>query len=166
MTGEKNREIERHEDPFTGEPGAHPIGAGVGAAAGGVAAGMAAGVAAGPVGLVVGAVAGGVVGGMVGKGVAEAIDPTVEDAYWSLNFYHRPYYEGGRDYDYYRSAYRYGLESYARYEGEDWAAVEPQLAAGWDAARADSPLTWDQAAPAVRDAWNRLIRIQQNHRLP
>jgi hypothetical protein len=132
MLEDKNRSKERNDDPLTGSPGAHPIGVGLGAAAGGAAAGMAAGVAAGPIGALVGAVAGGVVGGLVGKGVAEAIDPTVEDAYWSLSFIHRPYYEGGRGYDDYGPAYRYGIENFTHYGERSWDEVEPDLRAGWE----------------------------------
>jgi hypothetical protein len=166
MADDKNTVKDRNEDPITGAPGAHPIGVGVGTAAGGAAAGMAAGAAAGPVGLVVGAVAGGVVGGLVGKGVAEAIDPTAEDQYWSVNYRNRPYVDANRSYDDYRPAYRYGVESFGRHGGGTWDDAEPELQSGWDAARGECSLTWDQARPAARDAWDRLGTTMQHHRLP
>ena len=90
-------------DPITGAPGAHPVGTGLGAA-GGAAAGAAIGSAAGPVGTAVGAVAGAVAGGLAGKGIAEAIDPTVEDAYWRDNYSSRPYAEKNVPYENYRPA--------------------------------------------------------------
>src|SRR5688500_1459820 len=73
---------DRNEDPITGEPGSHPVGAGLGAAAGGAAAGAVAGAVGGPVGAAIGAVVGGVAGGLGGKAIAEHIDPTAEDAFW------------------------------------------------------------------------------------
>lgn len=85
MTTNRTRDLDErdaNEDPITGEPGAHPVGAGLGAAAGGAAAGAAAGIVAGPVGTVAGAVIGGVAGGLAGKAIAEGIDPTTEEQYW------------------------------------------------------------------------------------
>ena len=91
MSNVKKLKPDANPDPITGAPGSHPVGTGVGAALGGAAAGAAAASVAGPVGTVVGAAVGAVVGGLAGKGVAEAIDPTVEDAYWRENFKRRPY---------------------------------------------------------------------------
>src|SRR5215218_10475619 len=82
-----------NRDPISGEPGAHPVGAGLGAAAGGAAAGAAAGAVAGPVGAAAGAIIGGVAGGLAGKGIAERIDPTTEDAYWRDEYPKRDYYD-------------------------------------------------------------------------
>jgi len=73
---------DRHTDPISGAPGAHPVGAGIGAAAGGAATGAAIGAIAGPVGAFIGVAVGAVVGGLAGKGVAEMIDPTAAEAYW------------------------------------------------------------------------------------
>src|SRR5690606_24706226 len=102
-------------DPITGEPGSHPIGAGLGAAAGGAAAGAAAGSVAGPVGTVVGAIAGGIAGGYAGKAVAEQIDPTAEDAYWREEYPRRDYYDESVAYEDIQPAYRHGWESRGRY---------------------------------------------------
>ena len=52
-------------------------------------------------------------GGLAGKGVAEAIDPTVENAYWEKNYRNQPYYESGHEYSDYEPAYRAGYTSYA-----------------------------------------------------
>jgi len=73
---------ERHTDPISGAPGAHPVGTGLGAAAGGAATGAAVGAVAGPVGALIGVTVGAVVGGLAGKGIAETIDPSAEAAYW------------------------------------------------------------------------------------
>jgi hypothetical protein len=78
-TSEAHEDEACHVDPLTGEPGAHPIGAGVGAATGGAAMAVV-GAIAGPVGSVVGLAVGAVVGGLTGKGFAEGLDPTSEEA--------------------------------------------------------------------------------------
>jgi hypothetical protein len=145
-----------HRDPLSGEPGAHPVGTGVGAA-GGAAAGAAIGTAAGgPVGAVVGAAVGGVLGALAGKGIAEAVNPTLEDAFWRESYSRRPYYEQGRRYEDYQPAYRYGWESRAREDKRRWTDAESDLERGWLQARGQSSLAWPAARPAVEDAWNRV----------
>jgi hypothetical protein len=143
-------------DPITGEPGAHPVGAGLGAAAAGAAVGTAGGLIAGPVGAAVGAVIGGVAGGLAGKGVAESIDPTVEDAYWRDNYAQRPYYDQKTSYDEYRPAYQYGWESHNLYGGRSFDEAEPELRREWESAKDRARLAWDKAKHATRDAWNRV----------
>ena len=97
----KGATLDANEDPLTGAPGAHPVGVAVGAT-GGAAAGAAVGAVGGPVGVAVGAAVGGLAGGLAGKGAAEAINPTIEEAYWRDTYVERPYVETGRHYDYYR----------------------------------------------------------------
>ena len=143
-------------DPLTGEPGSHPVGTGVGAAIGGAAAGAATGSVAGPVGTVVGAAVGAVVGGLAGKGIAEGVDPTAEDAYWRSNYTDRPYVGEGAAYDDYGPAYNYGVSAYSQYADRDFDAIEPELARNWDGSRRSSNLQWNDARPAVRDAWDRI----------
>lgn len=169
MATKKNKPKDDNLDPLSGEPGAHPVGAGVGAAVGagiggaalgataaaaGAATGTAIGAAAGPVGAAVGAIAGGLAGGLFGKSVAEDIDPTAEDAYWRQNFKNRPYYQSGSTYDDYRPAYQHGWEARARYEDSDYDEVEAELEKDWQQRKAK--LHWNQAKPAVRDAWERI----------
>ena len=144
-------------DAITGEPGSHPVGAGLGAAAGGAAAGAAAGAVAGPIGAAAGAVIGGVAGAYAGKGIAEQIDPTAEDAYWRNEFSNRPYYDDEVGYEEYAPAYRYGWESRARYNDRSWAEVEPELQRGWETTYpSKSDLAWEKARRASRDAWDRI----------
>jgi hypothetical protein len=119
---------------------------------------------AGPVGAVVGAVVGGVVGGLAGKGVAEAVEPTDDDAYWAANYRSRPYVPRGADYALYRPAYEYGRAAAVRHEGQSFEAVVRSLARGWRAARSDSSLAWQQAKPAVRDAWDRTVELRAAER--
>ena len=113
-----------HPDPFTGEPGAHPVGTGVGAAAGG-ATGAALGSLAGPIGTAVGAVIGAVAGGLAGKGVAESIDPSAEDAYWREHHREQKYVGGEQPFDAYAPAYRTGYSGYR--EGKTFEEREADL---------------------------------------
>ncbi|NJO40224.1 MAG: glycine zipper family protein [Cyanobacteria bacterium CRU_2_1] len=153
-----NEQVEANpnRDPFTGETGAHPVGTGIGAAAAG-ALGTAIGAVAGPVGAVVGATIGSVIGGLVGKGAAEAINPTVEDAYWRNNYLSRPYVHTGRVYEDYQPAYRTGYEGYTRYQGQGktYDELEPELKRDYETQYPRANMQWDDAKYATRDAWNR-----------
>jgi len=152
--GEKK--FDPNRDPLSGAPGSHPVGTGIGAVAGGLAAGAAAGTVAGPVGTAVGAAIGAVAGGLAGKGVAELIDPTAEDMYWMDNYSSRPYFSGDYSYDDYGPAYRYGVDSYSKYDNRSWDAAESDLGAGWENVKGKSRLAWNDAKHATRDAWNRV----------
>jgi len=147
---------ERHLnlDPMTNETGAHPVGTGIGAAGGGLA-GAAAGALGGPVGAAVGLVAGAVVGGLAGKAAAEGIHPSVEHAYWRERYSSESYFQSGYGYDDYGPAYEYGWASRLGYPG-GFDSVEPLLATAWNERRGTSNLSWDQARPASRAAWERI----------
>lgn len=133
-------------------------GAVLGGVAGGVAGGAAAGAAiggmTGPVGAAVGALAGAAVGALAGKGVANA-DPVAEDTYWRDNYSSRPY-ASGASYDEFGPAYRYGVDSYAKYQGRSFDEVDADLSRDWGSIRGKSSLDWERARPAARDAWQRL----------
>ena len=158
---DRNDHIDRgdaNRDPITKEPGAHPIGTGAGAAGAGAAGAAIGGAVGGPVGAVVGGAVGAVAGGLAGKSAAERINPTVEDTFWRENYSTRPYVTADRGYEHYQPAYRYGWESYPKFEGRKYDEVEPELQRGWDSFRGDSRLTWDEAKSATRDAWHRVER--------
>ncbi len=150
------RHPDANPDPITGAPGAHPVGTGLGAAAAGAAAGATGGLIAGPAGAAVGAVIGAVAGGLAGKGVAEAIDPTVEDAYWRANYPRRSYYDSSTAYDHYRPAYQYGWESRGQHAGRSFEEAETELKRGWESGKEHAKLSWDKAKHATRDAWDRI----------
>lgn len=152
------RGTDANRDPLSGTPGSHPVGTGLGAAGGGVAGAAAGAVVGGPVGAVVGGAIGAVVGGLTGKGVAEAVDPTVEDAYWRDNYKSRPYATGAASYDTYQPAYRHGWESYGRYDGRSFDDAEPDMRREWEASKHSADMGWDKAKDATRDAWHRVER--------
>lgn len=144
-------------DPITGAPGAHPIGTGIGAA-GGAVTGAAAGSLGGPIGTAVGAVVGAVVGGLAGKGAAEAVNPTAEDAYWRDAHGRQPYYSDAYTYDDYAPAYRHGYQSVI--DGRsDWDEARGHLQTRWETDRETSRLSWMDAEPAAKAAWERADRI-------
>jgi hypothetical protein len=145
-----------NRDPLTGAPGSHPVGTGVGALAGGMAAGAAVGTVAGPVGTAIGAAVGAIAGGLAGHGVAEAIDPTVEDAYWRDTYTQRDYVPAGSTYDDYGPAYRYGVDAYTQYGNREFEDVETELSRDWGVNRGASSLEWERARPAARDSWQRV----------
>lgn len=144
-------------DPITNEPGAHPIGTGIGAA-GGAVTGAAAGSIGGPIGTAVGAVVGAVVGGLAGKGAAEAVNPTAEDAHWRETHINEPYYSDAYTYDDYAPAYRSGYQSVIDGRG-DWREASADLQQRWDTDRKASRLSWKDAEPAAKAAWERADRI-------
>jgi hypothetical protein len=147
-----------NRDPITGAPGAHPVGTGLGAT-GGAAAGAAIGAAAGgPVGAAIGLAAGAVAGGLAGKGAAEAVNPTIEDAYWRENYVSQPWVERNYNYDDYQPAFRSGYDAYSRYGrgGKRYDDVEPELRRDWERTKGQSRLEWERARMASRAAWDRV----------
>ena len=152
-----NKTLDREK---TTELGSHPVGTGVGAAVGGIAGAAATGAVAGstvgPAGTIVGALAGAVVGGLAGKGIADLIDPAAEEQYWRDAYKDRPYVTPGATYDDYGPAYRYGVDSYDRYEGRPYDEIEPELEREWARAKGKSKLGWENAKHATRDSWQRV----------
>ncbi len=142
-------------DPLSGAPGARPLGVGVGAAGGGALGAAMGALVGGPPGAVIGAAIGAISGGLTGKGTAEAINPTVEDAYWRENFPSRSY-RGSNTYEIYQPAYRYGWEAQRRFPGVSFETVEAELRAGWDDSEHATKLAWGYARHASRDAWRRV----------
>jgi hypothetical protein len=152
------KEAPRSPLPVEEKIGTHPLGATTGAI-GGAIAGAVAGLAAGPVGSLVGLVGGAVLGGALGASsdTGPVIDIAAQEKYWCENFESRPYVPDGASFDDYGPAYRYGIQRYVRSDRpREWGEVEPEMAAGWASAKGESRLSWDEAAPAVRDAWERL----------
>ncbi len=77
-------------------------------------------------------------------------------SYYETRFrtnYDQNYANSGYDYSVYDPAYRYGynLATNPRYEGRDWADVEPEVHTYWDT---NYPGTWDRVKNSIRDAWN------------
>jgi hypothetical protein len=143
-------------DPITGEPGSHiattTVGAGTGAVVGGLI-----GAVGGPLGAIAGAAVGTIVGAELGHKTGEAIEPTIESAYWREAVISRPYYlttfEYDRDYD---PAYRLGYEARAKHRNDSFSQHEESLRTKWEHSKANSRLGWEHAKQAARDAWERI----------
>lgn len=80
--------------------------------------------------------------------------PSSEAEYWREIYVREPYYESGRAFDDYGTAYELGWVSYALYGGE-FDAADRVMANDWDVRKGVSTLSWDQARPATRAAWQR-----------
>ncbi|KAI5930735.1 Collagen alpha-5(VI) chain [Manis javanica] len=92
---------------------------------------------------------------LAGKGAAEAVNPTVEDAYWRDAYQSEPYYVAGRSYEEYRPAYELGWNAAAARRDADFDAFDAEWEREWTTRRGASHLDWDQARPAARAAWAR-----------
>jgi hypothetical protein len=151
----ETQEPRANRDPISGEPGSHPLGAGIGAV-GGTLAGAALGAVAGPVGMVAGAIVGGFAGGFVGDQVGEEINPTAEDLYWQEAYKNEPYYRDGYTFDDYGPAYRLGYTARGKSGEQLWNEAQlASLRGEWELHRGRSRLTWEDAQLVTRAAWDR-----------
>ena len=87
-----------------------------------------------------------------------------QDAHWSANYSSRPYVGAGEEYADYAPAYLYGVFWYHEDPQRTFDASESELSKGWDAARADSPLDWQKAKPAVEEAWYQVRDLAERAR--
>ena len=155
----KNDSVDMNRDPITGAPGSHPVGTGLGSA-GGATVGAVAGAVFGPVGMLVGGAIGAIAGAAVGHNAAERVDPTGETEYWKNSYSTRPYVKPGASYETdYQPAYLYGVNTRNQTGQRRWDdTLETELQRDWDKHKATSSLAWNDAKPAVRDAWDRTDR--------
>ncbi len=89
------------------------------------------------------------------SGPSTVIHGGIEREYWRTRYAARDYVEPGYGFRDYEPAFRYGWELRAGYGECEWDAVEDELAAGWERFRGDSRLSWEEAAPAAKDAFHR-----------
>jgi len=111
--------------------------AGVVSTAAGTAAGLAAGAAA----------------AFAGKGPEKKADPANEELYWREHFAGEPYVEAAYQFEDYLPAWRTGWEGRGKYPGRGFDDVLRDLEGDFYWNRGKSRLTWQQAMPAVRAAW-------------
>ncbi|MDQ3289332.1 MAG: glycine zipper family protein [Pseudomonadota bacterium] len=157
---------ERYRNPgsTTGTTDSHPVGVAVGGVTGGAAAGAIAGTMFGPIGTLIGAGIGVVAGAAVGRGVADRIDEEGENEYWRNEYQTRPYAKHEYDFDRdYSSAYSYGLRAREQMGTRTFDEAENELRDGWEQSRGESRLDWDEARPAIRDAFNRADRTYKTY---
>jgi hypothetical protein len=106
----------------------------------------------------VGGVVGAIVGAAAGHSAGEAINPTVEEAYWRSAYGKEPYFNKEFTFDDYGPAYRAGFMGRNEYGDLTWEKAEPRLASNWLKVRGTSRLQWNQARAASRAAWRRVDR--------
>lgn len=155
----KANEKKANRDPVTGEAGSHPVGTGLGAAVGGaagaagaIAAGAAMGAAGGPLGAAIGATVGAVLGADIGNAIGEKVNPT-QLVWWEEHYSTRPYVKKGEDFAAYEPAYRSGLELARLHKGKKFEELAPSIENNWNLSRGDSQMEWNDARPAVEDAF-------------
>lgn len=152
-----------NDGKVTSNLSSHPLGttlgtvggaaAGVGGA---VVAGAASGAVVGPAGAALGAAVGGVVGAMTGHTIAAQVNPKDEDLFWRSHYVERHYVKDGQNYTIYQPAFMYGVESYSKNPDRDFDELESTLSEDWYKTRGNSPLDWEDAKLATRDAYERL----------
>ena len=77
-----------------------------------------------------------------------------EDAYWQSAYPERPYARADRGYEYYRSAYRFGVNAAVWHPEREWDEVESDLQDAWSAHSGAPECSWEEMRAAVRDAWD------------
>jgi uncharacterized protein (TIGR02284 family) len=80
--------------------------------------------------------------------------PVGEAQYWRDAFAREPYYQPGRDFEAYATAYELGWVGFHRYGG-DFDTADRVLANDWLVCKGISTLSWSDARPAARAAWQR-----------
>lgn len=85
--------------------------------------------------------------------------PLSEADYWREAHEREPYYLAGRTFEDYATAYELGWVGFHHYGGE-FATAERVIANDWMVRKGVSTLSWDEARPAVRAAWQRAHNAQ------
>ncbi len=128
--------------------------------------GAVAGAALGSVGGPAGVIAGAAIGGVAGAKSAEDIyvDKAAEETYWQTNWKTRPYIDSTKKYADYSSAYRVGYdipEEIYRDRDASFEGSEDVLREHYEALD-DSDMPWDDARPAAKDAFDRVIKSRND----
>jgi len=86
--------------------------------------------------------------------------PAFDDAAWRAAHSTRRYVVHGMEYEDYAPAYRYGVLVADKHGKKTFAEVEPVLAEEWATVRGASRLEWNQARPAVQEAYAGTVRVR------
>jgi len=100
---------------------------------------------------------------LAGSLVTLGPDWEAEDAYWQSAYPERPYARADRGYEYYRSAYQFGVDRAMEWRGRDWNDAERELEQRWSASTETSG-SWEEMRDAVRDAWDHVRGSSQDDR--
>lgn len=88
-----------------------------------------------------------------------------EDAFWQRTYWQERYYHDDFEYEDYAPAYCVGYAGCAQYGG-DFKEAERCLWANWERIKGNSRLSHQQALPAIRAAWDRLVRLRRHQLQP
>ncbi|HSE41497.1 MAG TPA: hypothetical protein VLH08_12115 [Acidobacteriota bacterium] len=96
--------------------------------------------------------------GLAGKSRREAINLAEEEAYWKEKLKTRSYYNEGREYDEYATAFHYGWDAAARPENacRKFEDIEAELEREWPSYKGSNEKSWQHAKDSVRDAYDRI----------
>jgi uncharacterized protein (TIGR02271 family) len=83
-----------------------------------------------------------------------------DDEFWRGIHQNGTYVVPDADFDDYAPAFRYGVLVGEENDGKRFQDIESKARTGWSKVRGNSHLTWDQARPAVRDAFDRTIQLR------
>lgn len=89
--------------------------------------------------------------------VTGRVNPQREDMYWEDAFAREAYYSAGLVFEDYAPAYCVGYIGYAQYGGS-FDDAEKSLCSNWVRIKGDSRLSYEQALPAMRAAWERMAK--------
>lgn len=89
----------------------------------------------------------------------EAAHAAEQEIYWKQHFRHEPYYEPGREYEYYAPAYRIGYHGCARHHEHAFEDVEHELQAEYERHTDASHPAWSDARAAARAAWDHVKKL-------
>jgi len=164
-TSSKEETEKRHVDPMTEEPQFHPKETTLGAAAGGAAGGLL-GLLAGPLGGVAGLAAGASIAGYLGNLLGEKFHPTDEEEFWRYEYEKRPYYRPDRPYEMYGPAYSMGYLGFGHFyeTGKSFDQIVPQMRDFYEQRAPNDSLAWEEARPAVRDAYDRACQLHEQEK--
>ena len=87
-------------------------------------------------------------------GARGSVYPGAEADYWRETHTREPYFDAARNFEDYHPAYELGWTGYSNYGGE-FDTADRVLANDWAVLKGVSRLSWDQARPACRAAWQR-----------
>lgn len=83
------------------------------------------------------------------------------DRWYASRFADASYRQAQHEFSAYRNAYRLGTFARSRMPDQEWNdALESELAQRWESIKGDSPLSWEEARPATRDAWENIDQVR------
>lgn len=88
---------------------------------------------------------------------AALVDAGQEDAHWGRYYWRERYFRSDCEYEDYAPAYCVGYIGYGQYGGS-YADAEKSLCANWMRIKGDSRLSLEEALPAIRAAWERVMK--------